>query len=101
MITIAHNTAVINGITESGWPAMIEEAMRSKREIVLILAAFDSATKEKLNKLSETNHYRPPNTLTEERWSEYKNTLNLSDFAVKEQGINRNFVYLIQPAETR
>jgi hypothetical protein len=97
MMTIGDNNVVVNGMTKSGWINLVREAMERRHPILLLVALLDESQKNELEQLVARHHYSPPQTLTEDQWNQYKVKLNLSDYAAKEQGINRNEVFLIQP----
>jgi hypothetical protein len=98
MMTIGDNTAVINGMTKSGWMNLVRETMERRQPILLLVAVLDETEKNDLEQLVQHHHYSAPRTLTEDQWNQCKVKLNLSGYAAKEQGISRNEVFLIQPA---
>ena len=89
---------IINAMTESGaWLERVQEEMGHGKEILLVLSQLDQAQSNALAKLCNAYHYAQQNEAALELWEEYRQLLDLNDYAAKEHGIAAEMMFLLHP----
>ena len=89
---------IINAMTEScAWLERVQEEMGHGKRILLVLAQIDQSQSNALVKLCHAYHYSQQDEAAFEVWEEYRQLLDLNDYAAKEHGIGAEMVYLLHP----
>jgi hypothetical protein len=93
---------IINAMTESGaWLERVQEEMGHGKEILLVLSQIDQAKSNALAKLCNAYHYSQESEAAFELWEDYRQLLDLNDFAAKEHGIAAEMVFLLHPQSSQ
>ena len=89
---------IINAMTESGaWLERVQEEMGHGKEILLVLSQLDQAKSNALDKLCNAYHYTQQDEIALELWEEYRQLLDVHDYAAKEHGIAAEMIFLLHP----
>jgi hypothetical protein len=89
---------VINSMTEpAAWLQRVQDHMGHGSEILLLLSQIDQAKSNALAKLCHAYHYSQDNDIADALSDEYRNLLDVHDYAAKEHGIGIDMVFLLHP----